>query len=233
MPKRVAIVTGGTGGLGQTVVRDFLGAGIPVAIPVSTGHRGSPGTEMFPGAHTFIRPADLRDATSVGKFIDSVRQEFGQVDYLVNIAGGYAGGRSIEEITLEEWEGMLDVNLTTAFLMTRGVLAIMKSRGFGRIINIAALPAVLPSANKAAYAVSKRGVVALTELTHEEVKGKGITVNAIAPGIIDTEANRKAMGEKDVARWVTPSEISRLIQYLCSDDARPVSGNVIRAFGGL
>jgi NAD(P)-dependent dehydrogenase (short-subunit alcohol dehydrogenase family) len=231
MAKRVAIVTGGTGGLGQTVVRDFLAGGVPVAIPVSSGSGHGP--EMFPGGQTFIRPADLRDETSVGKFLEAAQHEFGQIDYLVNIAGGYAGGAGIEEITLEEWEGMLDVNLKTAFLMTRGVLPIMKKRGFGRIINIAALPALLPSRNKAAYAVSKRGVVALTELTHEEVKGSGITVNAIAPGIIDTEANRKAMGEKDVARWVTPAEISRLIQYLCSDDARPVSGNIIRAFGGL
>lgn len=233
MAKRVAIVTGGTGGLGQTVVRDFLAAGIPVAIPLSTGNRATSGPEIFPGEGTFLRPADLRDETSVRTFIESAEQEFGQVDFLVNIAGGYAGGKSIEEITLEEWEGMLDLNLKTTFLMTRGVLPLMKKRGFGRIINIAALPAVVPSAKKAAYAVSKRGVVALTELTHEEVKGSGITVNAIAPGIIDTEANRKTMGEKDAARWVTPAEISRLIQYLCSDDARPVSGNIIRAFGGL
>jgi NAD(P)-dependent dehydrogenase (short-subunit alcohol dehydrogenase family) len=232
MAKRVAIVTGGTGGVGQTVVRDFLARGVPVAIPVSNS-RGDAGSDMFPPEKTFIRRADLRNEASVGEFIQAAQREFSQVDYLVNIAGGYAGGRRIEEITLEEWEGMLDLNLKTAFLMTRGVLPIMKKGGFGRIINIAALPAVLPSANKAAYAVSKRGVAALTELTHEEVKGSGITVNAIAPGIIDTEANRKAMGERDIARWVTPTEISRLIQYLCSDDARPVSGNIIRAFGGL
>jgi NAD(P)-dependent dehydrogenase (short-subunit alcohol dehydrogenase family) len=103
----------------------------------------------------------------------------------------------------------------------------------GRIVNIAAMPALVPSTKRAAYAVSKRGVAALTELIAEETKATGITCNAIAPSIILTEANVRAMPGADAAKWVKPEEIAKLILFLCSSDARPISGNVIRMFGGV
>jgi NAD(P)-dependent dehydrogenase (short-subunit alcohol dehydrogenase family) len=233
MARRVAIVTGGTGGLGQTVVREFLTSGTVVAIPVSGDTKVDSSSRFESETRILILTADLRNEAAVKGLIARVAQDLGGVDYLVNLAGGYAGGNLLEDTSLEEWERMMDLNLTTAFLMTRGVLPLMKSRHFGRIINISAMPALLPSTRRSAYAISKKGIAALTEVTHEEVKGSGITVNAIAPSIIVTDANRKSMPNADLSLWVTPEEISRLIQYLCSPEARSISGNVLRVFGGL
>ena len=128
---------------------------------------------------------------------------------------------------------MISLNTTTAFLMSRACIPGMRAKGYGRIINIAALPAVRPTAERAAYAVAKRGVVTLTEVLHQELKGSGITVNAIAPGILLTEANRRSMPGADTTRWVTPAEIAQLILFLCSDDARSISGNTVMVTGSL
>jgi NAD(P)-dependent dehydrogenase (short-subunit alcohol dehydrogenase family) len=95
------------------------------------------------------------------------------------------------------------------------------------------MAALAPSASRGAYAIAKRGVVTLTETIAEEVKGSGITANAIAPGIIDTPANRASMPSSDFSRWVTPEEIASIVLFLCSDDARSVSGNVLKAYGGV
>jgi len=105
--------------------------------------------------------------------------------------------------------------------------------GFGRIVNIAAMPALLPAPRRGAYTVSKAGIVTLTEVIHQEVKGSAITVNAIAPSILLTEANRASMPGADTSKWVPLSEVASLILYLCSDEARSVSGNTIRIFGGV
>ncbi len=171
--------------------------------------------------------------TDVRPFCNEVRKRFGRIDILLNIAGGYAGGKKIAEVSLEDWERMLELNLKSVFLMSRGVVQEMMQNGFGRIVNIASRQALLPRAGSGAYAVAKRGVVTLTEVLADEVKGSGITVNAIVPSTIVTEANIRSMGDKDISRWITPDEIAGLILYLCSDAAGSMNGNVLRMFGGL
>ena len=228
-----AIVSGGAGALGRVVVNEFLAEGVSVAIPVTDAGIAKQSTGLFVPGRTLLAQADLRKEADVSRFLAKVIAEFRGVDYLVNVAGGYAGGNLIEETPVEEWDRMMELNLKIAFLLTRSVLPLMKKQRFGRIVNIAAMPAVLPSTKRVGYAVAKRGVVTLTEVAHEEVKGSGVTVNAIAPSIILTEANLKSMPEADKSKWVTPNEIAKLLLYLCSDDARSVSGNVIRIFGGL
>jgi NAD(P)-dependent dehydrogenase (short-subunit alcohol dehydrogenase family) len=174
-------------------------------------------------------PADLRREEDVNGFIRAVQKEFGRLDILVNVAGGYAGGNRVEETPVAEWDAMMEMNLKTTFLMCRGVIPLMK--GFGRIVNVAAMPALRPAARRGAYAVSKAGVVTLTEVIHQEVKGTGITVNAIAPSTLLTEANKASMPGADTSAWVPLAEVASLIGYLCSDEARSVSGNTIRIFG--
>ncbi len=128
---------------------------------------------------------------------------------------------------------MLTANLKTAFLMCSAVLPFMRDAKHGRIISIAAMAALAPAASRGAYAIAKRGVITLTETIAEEVKGTGITANAIAPSIIVTPANRASMPAADVSRWVTPEEIAAIVLFLCSDDARSVSGNVLKVYGGV
>jgi NAD(P)-dependent dehydrogenase (short-subunit alcohol dehydrogenase family) len=165
--------------------------------------------------------------------MDGVMEKFGSIDFLINTAGGYIGGKQIEDVTVEEWDGIMNLNLKATFLACRGALRVMREKHFGRIVNIAAMTALTPAARKGPYAVSKRGVITLTETIAEEVRGTGITANAIAPSTILTEANKQSMPKADVSKWVTPEEIARLILYLCSDEARSISGNVFKIYGGV
>jgi NAD(P)-dependent dehydrogenase (short-subunit alcohol dehydrogenase family) len=228
---KIAIVTGGTGGLGRVVVRGLLDAEATVLIP----HREKEGEDPVLRGLQSLSPriiayaADLTVEGEVERFIDSVLARAGRIDILVHAAGAYAGGDRVEETPAAVWDRMMALNLRTAFLVCRGVLPSMRKQGFGRIITIGAMPAVRPSPNRAAYAVSKRGVITLTEVIAEEVKGTGITANVIAPGTILTDANREPGA--DTSAWVTPQEITRLILHLCSDDARLINGTTIRMFG--
>jgi NAD(P)-dependent dehydrogenase (short-subunit alcohol dehydrogenase family) len=231
----LAIVTGGTGALGSRVAHHFTHAGVSVAIPV----RSEKALTALPSAleplkeKLYLRRADLTSERETEQFVHDVVDRFGRIDYLVAAAGGYAGGKKVEKTPPDEWEKQLSLNLTSLFLMCRAVLPHMRERGFGRIVTIAAMPALTSGAERAAYAVSKRGVISLTEAIADEVKRTGITANAIAPSIIVTEANRDSMPDAETSWWVTPDEIATLVLFLCSPDARSLSGNVIKAFGGV
>jgi NAD(P)-dependent dehydrogenase (short-subunit alcohol dehydrogenase family) len=225
--QRSVIVTGGRGALGSAVVTAFLREGARVAVPYR-GKQVAP-----PDPAVYLKEADVSRERDVSLFVQAVRQQFGGVDVLVNAAGGYSGGRSIDQVTMDEWERMMQTNLTSAFLMSRAVIPLMRERNGGRVISISAMPALRPTAGRGPYAVAKEGINTLTAILADEMKGTGVTVNAIAPSIILTEANRVAMPDADTGKWVTPEEIASLILFLCSDDSRSINGNVIRMFGGL
>jgi NAD(P)-dependent dehydrogenase (short-subunit alcohol dehydrogenase family) len=228
---RTAVVTGGTGALGSACVRSLLESGVNVAVP----YKSDRGSELLPkstsGASVIGIKSDLTSESDVSMMAKHVVESFGSIDYLINAAGGYLGGKTIDEVTLGEWEGILRLNLWSTFLTCRVALQNMRLRRFGRIINIAAMPAIHPSARKGPYALSKRGVITLTETIAEETKGTDITANAIAPSTIRTEENRQSMPDADFSAWVTPEEIAGLATYLCSDEAGSVRGNVIKIFG--
>jgi len=226
----VAIVTGGTGALGRVICSAFVNTGVRVAIPLRRPG-GPPAGLPPPMVFTAVAAIDTEEGARA--FVREVAGHWDEPGILVNAAGGYAGGEAIGEISAATFEEMLSANLRTAFYMSGAVLPAMRARGAGRIVSIAAMAALAPQAKRGAYAIAKRGVVTLTETIAEEVKGTRITANAIAPGIIDTGANRASMPSADVARWVTPEEIAAIILFLCSADARSVSGTVIRAYGGV
>ncbi len=230
-----AIITGGTGALGSVVAEKFFDAGANIAIPLhskqSTGRLSDRVIQSVD--RCTLMQADLSVEEDVKSFIHHVLGKFGSIGILANIAGGYAGGTSIVETPLDQWDSMMTKNLRTTFLMSREVLKPMIARGAGRVVNIAAMPALASGVRKAAYAISKRGVVALTETLAEETKASGVTVNAIAPSIILTDDNKQSMPNADFSKWVTTDEIAELILFLCSERARSISGNVVRIFGGL
>jgi NAD(P)-dependent dehydrogenase (short-subunit alcohol dehydrogenase family) len=229
------IITGGTGALGSVVATSFLESGARLAIPYHSERSLSdvPTQWTETADRVLLRRADVTLETDVRAFCDEVKKRLGRIDVLLNIVGGYAGGKKIAETSLDEWERMLELNLKSAFLMSREVVHEMMQNGFGRIVSISARQATLPGARSGPYAVAKRGVLTLTEILAEEVKNSGVTVNAIAPSTIVTEANTRSMGEKDISRWVSPEEIAGLVMYLCSDAARSINGTVVRMFGGL
>jgi NAD(P)-dependent dehydrogenase (short-subunit alcohol dehydrogenase family) len=229
-----AVVTGGTGALGGAVVEAFLGAGARVSVPFRRSGeleelrktRGLGGGSDLSG--TIL---DLTDETSVLDWFESVAEDRGGLDVLVNAAGGFGGGQPAHESAWSLWQQQLDVNLKTAVLASRGAAREMVKRGRGAIVNVSSRPAIQDGKNVAAYAASKRAVLALTDAMAAELRDSGVTVNAVLPSTIDTEANRRASPRADFSKWVKPEEIARVILFLAGPDARIVSGAHVPVFG--
>jgi NAD(P)-dependent dehydrogenase (short-subunit alcohol dehydrogenase family) len=230
--QKSAIVTGGMGELGRVVAEEFLRNGMRVAVPVRPGKTGQTGA-IGGLKNALLIEADLTKEEDVGSLFHSVTGKYGGVDILINAAGGYLPRRPVSGTSLADWDGMMDLNLRTMFLCSREFLRQKPVNRYGRIISIAAMPALKPAAETAAYAVSKSGVVLLTKIIAAEVKETGITANAIAPGIIDTAPNRSSMPDADTSGWVTPAEIARTMLFLVSPDARSINGQCLEMFGRL
>ena len=229
-----AIVTGGTGGLGAAVVAALLAAGSRVAVPFRKAGelerlRESAGLrDEAPLSGVLI---DLADETATLDYFESVAEDRGGLDILVNAAGGFAGGKPAHETPWSTWQQQLDVNLKTAVIASRAAAIPMLRRGGGAIVNVSSRPATQDGKNLAAYAAAKRAVLQLTEAMAAELSDGGVTVNAVLPSVIDTPANRAAMPKADFSRWVKPEEIARVILFLVGPDARIVSGAHIPVYG--
>jgi NAD(P)-dependent dehydrogenase (short-subunit alcohol dehydrogenase family) len=227
-----AIVTGGTGALGLVVTSRLLKEGAKVVVT----YRNPKELDSIPESvrsRIVFNQADVTKEPDVQQLFTSAVNSLGSVDILVNTVGGFLPRKSIPEVTVEEWDHMMSINLRTSFLCSREALRLMTGKLYGRIVNISAMAGLYPSPGRSAYAISKSGVSLLTEIAGQEQKGTGITINAIAPSIIDTTANRKSMPHDDFTRWVKPENIADIICYLCSDAASDVTGTTIKAFGGM
>lgn len=232
---RVILVTGATGTLGGAVARLVAASGARMVLTA----RHSPPLEAL--SHELsLTPdraltvaADLAIAENVATLIERVNAAFGGVDILLNAAGGWGGGSRVGEMTPDDWEAMLSLNLRTAFHICHAVLPHMLEQGWGRIVNVGSRAAVEPAAKQAAYNVSKAAVVSLTASIAQDYKRKGITANVILPSVIDSPAGRKAAPDADYTRWVKPEDIAKMMLYLCSDQAGSISGTSISMYGGM
>jgi NAD(P)-dependent dehydrogenase (short-subunit alcohol dehydrogenase family) len=223
------LVTGAGGALGGVIARRLAKEGARLAMPERDKEKIPSLVSSFglPDERLLVGEADLSDPEAVNRFVGTVVQRFGSVDVLVHAAGGYAGGKNVEDFSVDEWHRMLGMNLLSAVYLCRAVIPVMRKKNSGRIITIAAQSAMAAAARRAPYQVSKRGVITLTESIAQELRGTAITANAIAPSTILTAANRASMPDADTSRWVPPEDIADLVVYLVSDAARFVSGNVI------
>lgn len=229
---KTVLVTGGSGELGRVVVRRFHREGARIFLGVRT----PPPRGMFPGGAgariTAVR-CDVTSEREVARLYRTIAAKAGRVDILINAAGAFAATGPVAETTVAAWDRMIDVNLRSVFLCSRAFLAQEGIRRYGRIVNIAAQTVFRPSRDRAAYAVAKGAVAAFTTLLGEELRGSGVTANAIAPSILRTAANRKAMPDADASRWVDPEEVADEIVHLCRPGATAVNGAVIPMFGGV
>jgi NAD(P)-dependent dehydrogenase (short-subunit alcohol dehydrogenase family) len=230
---KIAVVTGGTGALGRAVIAAFLDAGIRVIVP----HRKEGELEAVRRALGLASRdsltgeiLDLTNEQAVPAFFQRSASK-GGLDILVNVAGGFAGGRPVHETPWSIWQEQLDINLKTTVLASRAAAARMVQQGSGAIINVSSRTATQSGKAYAAYAASKLAVLKLTDAMAEELKEAGVTVNAILPSTIDTEANRNAMPDADFGRWVRPEQIARVILFLAGPDARIISGAHIPVYG--
>ena len=229
MTGRVAIVTGGTGALGQAITRTLLESGAAVSVPYAVAEEmtileGRLAPELR--ARLLAMPVDVTDEAAVGKFVQAVRDRHGRVDALVNAVGGFAGG-DLVSTALPEWERMMALNLTSAVIACRAVLPGMIAAGSGRIVNIASRAVIPPQGGFIAYTVSKAAVITLTQALAQEVKGHRITVNAVLPSTMDTPANRRAMPDADRSGWVSTQDVANVVAFLLSERAAAVTGAAV------
>lgn len=220
-----AVVTGGTGGAGRSVVMRLARAGAECLVPyLSEGHRDSlVQAASAEGLDVHPHRLDVTDETAVERFYVEVVDRSGPLHFLVNLAGGFEMGL-IENTGPNTWRRMIDMNATSAFLNCRQAVARMKPQRFGRIINVSANAVLQPPARMTAYVAAKAAVLALTQSLAREVEADRITVNAILPSIIDTPANRAAMPSANTSGWVTPDQLADVVEWLLSDQASGVTG---------
>ena len=230
---RVAVITGGTGALGRAVARLFVAEGARVAVPYRNDEDAQAlRAELGDRADALLAErVDATDGGALTRFIDGAVAVFGHLDALVNVIGGFGGGRPLHETEEAAWDHMLDLNLRTVYIACHAAVPHLLRSGRGAIVNVSSRAAVVPAPNVAAYAVSKAGVVTLTSVLALELKGHGITVNAVLPGLIDTPANRVGAEPEAITRWTKPDEIARVIRWLCSDEAAIISGAAIPVYG--
>jgi NAD(P)-dependent dehydrogenase (short-subunit alcohol dehydrogenase family) len=229
MRNQVVLVTGGTGALGAAVTLAALEAGATAVVTYRDARDRDALSARVPAAdrgRLHAIQADVTDAESVRRLFDEVTARHGRLDVLVNTVGGFAGG-ALLATDERAWDGMLTLNLRSAYLCCRAALPPMLAAGRGRIVNVGSRSVVPPTGGFVAYTVSKAAVLALTQALAHEVRDRGVTVNAVLPSTMDTEANRRAMPDADRSGWVTPDSVARAILFLMSDAAADVTGTLL------
>ena len=224
--KRVA-VTGGFGALGVATVNALLAAGARVA---AIDRADSPAANASLGAAVIFGGVDLGEFDAAQATLNKVADSLGGLDALVNIAGTFRWEK-VADGGLDAWDFLYRVNLRTAIAASKAALPFLTASKSASIVNIGAMGAIKAGIGMGAYAASKASVAKLTEALAEELKDKGITVNALLPSIIDTAPNRAEMPKADFDRWVKPSQLADVIVFLLSEHARAITGALIPVAG--
>jgi len=222
---REAVVTGGTGALGSAVVERLISAGATVHVPVFEAN------ELDGFAYRADAAVRLHEGMDLSVEADVVRlfAETTSIYASIHIAGGFAMG-PIGSIGVDVWNHLMGMNATTCFLCCREAVRAMEGRE-GRIVNVAARPVLVPTAQMTAYSASKAAVAALTLSLAEELTASSIWVNAIVPSIIDTKANRVAMPNADHSAWPKPDEIADTVAFLASPQNSVTRGALVPVYG--
>lgn len=237
---RVALVTGASRGLGRAMALELARAGAQVAL-VARDEAALRAVAAEAGDRAAVFRADVTDEARVGELEREVMSRFGRVDILVNNAGMNLR-KPIEQFSLAEWRTVIDVNLTSVFLMCRAFVPQMKARGWGRILNLTSIMSHIALPERTAYASAKAGLLGFIRALALELAPHGITVVGISPGVFATELNAAAMADPaksaaflaqiPVGRWGRPEEVGGLARFLCSDEAAYITGTDLVIDGG-
>jgi len=219
---KTALVTGASGALGSTMCSALQEQGATVA-----GTYRSAGSAEGAASVSLAVVCDVTEEDSVRTCFERVRAELGGPDIVVHCAGGYASDGMLLDTSSKTWNTMMAMNLTSGFLVMREALRSMDEASYGRIILVSAMSALVSGPGAGAYRVSKAGLRTLVETAHTERRGRGIAVNALAPGTIDTKQNRKDMPDADHTDWVRPEALAQTVVHLCSDAGGAISGDII------
>jgi 3-oxoacyl-[acyl-carrier protein] reductase len=234
----IAIVTAAGQGIGEAIAKAFAGEGAAVAVVDINGAKsGRVGAEIeVAGGTALALQADVKRSNEVAAMVNAVLERWGTVDVLVNAAGGFHRLAPITDITDEEWERVIDLNLKSAFLCARAVVPVMMEKKKGRIVSIASGAGIAPNPYAPSYlpyGAAKAGVIGFTKLLARDLGPYGITVNAVSPGttltprvrkVRDAESIRNIASQNPMQCLVEPEDTAQAVVFLASSEARYITG---------
>jgi 3-oxoacyl-[acyl-carrier protein] reductase len=242
LQERVAIVTGASRGIGRAVALALAEQGAKVVVNYASSSMAADEvvkTILEMGGNAIALQADVSKADQVDKLIEQTQEKFGRIDILVNNAG-ITRDTLLLRMKPEDWQAVIDLNLTGVFLCTRAVSKIMLKQRSGRIINIASVAGQMGNPGQANYSAAKAGVIGFTKTVAKELASRGVTVNAVAPGFIETDMTSNLTNTEEIlkliplGRYGTPEEIAGMVRFLAADSAAAyITGQVFNVDGGM
>lgn len=227
---KVVLITGGTGALGRAVAQAFGTSNATTVVTYIIEEEREDVKSKIKTIAELVK-ADITKEDQAKKLVSHVIKTYDRIDVLVNVVGGYLGGKTVAELDETEWDKMMSMNLKSAFLISKHVIPLMVAAKYGKIVHISSRTGLKSDGYDSAYSASKSGLIRLVESISEEVKEHNINVNCILPSTIDTEANRNAMPNSDFSKWVKTEDLANLVLFLCSDEAKVINGAAIPAYG--
>ncbi len=242
LPDRVAIVTGASRGIGRAIAIALAAEGAKVVVNYASS--SGPADEVVTtitqvGGEAIALQADVSQPDQVDNLIKTVMDQWGRIDILVNNAG-ITRDTLLMRMKLEDWQAVIDLNLSGVFLCTRAVAKIMLKQKAGRIVNIASVAGQMGNPGQGNYSAAKAGVIGFTKTIAKELASRGITVNAVAPGFITTDMTKDLKGTEELLKYIPlgrfgqPEEVAGLVRFLAADPAAAyITGQVMNVDGGM
>lgn len=236
---KVALVTGASRGIGKAIAEQLVALGAKV-VGTATSEKGAAAISDYLGSQGMGLVLDVTDTQSVEQCLNQIKESVGDIDILVNNAG-ITRDNLLMRMKDEEWFDIMQTNLTSVFRLSKAVLRSMMKKRFGRIITIGSVVGSMGNAGQTNYAAAKAGVLGFTKSLAREVASRGITVNAIAPGFIDTDMTKELSEEQKEAifsqvpahRLGQPEEIAATVAFLASNQAAYITGETLHVNGGM
>jgi NAD(P)-dependent dehydrogenase (short-subunit alcohol dehydrogenase family) len=233
LEKRVAVITGATGGLGSSVAHTLAGFGVSLALlDHNSGRLAALADDLsLPESRLLARAVDLLDPSAATSAAAAVTGKFGKADILLHLVGGWTGGKTLLEVPASDLTFMLNQHVWTSFNVARAFVPLLISNGWGRILMITSLFTSHPVARGGPYAIGKSAQEALIYTLTQELKGTGVTANLLQVRTIDIKREKISSPSAENASWTTPEELTAAILYLLSDEAATVNGAKIPLYG--